>query len=181
MSVRALESDARVVRQETQGLILDQCIEQAVGRAARRIPHLDRDCLRAILQAHVETRLDQFRGDAPLEHWVNRVLRNKVSDLVRFENGARRDDARSLSENDEAIPDPACGPERECARDELVGRIEQDYGDTREGRILLMILSGEAASITEAAQRIEWNHPTALAHVREHPVVRDLLRERQTA
>lgn len=181
MSARALDSDESAVRQETQGQIIDRCVVQAAGRAARRIPHLDQDCLEAILQAHVEMRLDKFRGEAPLEHWVNRVLRNKVSDLVRFETSTRRDDSRSLASADEEIADESAGPLRQSARSELVGRIEREFGDTREGRILLMILSGEAASITQAAALVDWNHPTALAHVRAHPVVLDLLRERQTA
>lgn len=181
MSVRALDSDERAVRQETQGQIVERCVEQASGRAARRIPHLDRDCLRAILHAHVETRMANFRGEAPLEHWVNRVLRNKVSDLVRFETATQRDGSRPLAAADEEIADAGLGPVRECAEDELVRRLEAEYGETREGRILLMILSGEAASITQAAALLNWNHPTALARVREHPVVRDLVRERQTA
>lgn len=181
MSVRALDPDECVVRQETQGQIIERCTELAAGRAARRIPHFDQDCLSAILRAHVEARLGSFRGEAPLEHWVNRVLRNKVSDLVRFECGVQRDDSRPLATADEGIADPAEGPDRQCARDELVRRLEAEFGETREGRILLMILSGEAASITQAAALVNWNHPTALAHVREHPVVRDLLRERQTA
>ena len=154
-----------------------RCVDGAAHRAARRIPHLDFDCLRAILAAHVEVNLCRFRGEAPLEHWLNRVLRNKVVDLVKFECPSGKDEPAALDAIESDPIDPKRGPVREASLSELRARIEQDYGDTREGRLLLLLLSGEASTVTQAARTLGWNHPTALSRLRKHPLVQDLQRQ----
>lgn len=158
-------------------LVVQRCVVEAARRAARSIPHLDFDCLCAILAAHVQVTLDRFRGEAPLEHWVKRVLRNKVVDLVKFEQASAQRECASLETGELEPADPRRSPQREASLSELRALLEEEYGGTREGRILLLLLTGEASTVTQAARDLGWNHPTALAHIRRHPVVLGLLRE----
>jgi hypothetical protein len=151
-----------------------RCVDAASRGAARKIPHLDFDCLRAILAAHVQVNLGRFRGEAPLEHWLNRVLRNKVIDLVKFERPVGRDEPPVLDAAEMDPVDPRRGPVREASLSELRARVEEEYGETREGRLLLLLLTGEASTVTQAARILGWNHPTALARLRRHPLVQEL-------
>lgn len=160
---------------EPRESLVRKCVEDAARRAARSIPHFDVHSLQAILAAHVELTMARFRGEAPLEHWLNRVLRNKVIDLVKFERGSPHE-TPALDAEDLDLVDPRSGPEREATLGELRALIEDEYGETREGRILLLLLSGEVTTVTQAAKLLGWNHPTALARVRRHPVVLGLRR-----
>ena len=162
---------------EAREEVLRRCVDEAARRAARSIPHLDFDCLRAILSAHAQVTLERFRGEAPLEHWLNRVLRNKVVDLVKFEQASPRTTPAAFDADELEPADPRRGPQREASLSELRTMLESQYGATREGRILLLLLTGEASTVTQAARELGWNHPTALARIRRHPVVLGLLRE----
>lgn len=175
MSVSALRELNDPCESEPRSATLRACVEAAARRAARSIPHLDLDCLRAMLAAHVELKLHHFRGEAPLEHWLNRVLRNKVLDLVRFERSSMKD-CVAIDDAHEQLADRREGPERGAALQELRARIEAEHAVSREGRILHLLLTGEVSTVTEAAKLLGWNHPTALARMRKHPLVLELLR-----
>ena len=175
MSTSALKVESCSSGPDSRAATRRACVEAAARRAARRIPHLDLDCLRAVLASHVEVNLHRFRGEAPLAHWVNRVLRNKVFDLVRFERSNAANCVELESEGRELV-DGRDGPDRRASLQELRDRIDAAHAESREGRILQLLLSGEVSTVTEAAKLLGWNHPTALARVRKHPVVLELLR-----
>ncbi len=136
-----------------------------VGRIVRA--HLPRrtseeDLVQAVL-TKVFTRLDQFRGLVPLEHWVARITVNTCRhELAREKNRPEWRHA-DLSEEQVAVLDHLAseegdlGPEQGIASRELTERLLDALSP--EDRLVVSLLHLEGRSVEEIRQITGWSAP----------------------
>jgi len=107
-------------------------------------------------------KLDQFRGDVPLEHWVSRIAVNHCLNAIRAQKSRPEWRMSDLSEEQAAAleaatvdhshdPDPAL----QTGARELVDRLLEAL--IPEDRLLIRMLEIEDLSVDEVRQRTGWS------------------------
>lgn len=114
------------------------------------------------------SRLEQFRGEMPLTHWVSRIAVTTCIDHLRYQQ--RRPEMRwaDLSENEAQVLDAVLtGSDGEDATDtlaakELVGRLLEQLSPA--DRSVITLLDLEQKSVAEISQLTGWG--TSMIKVR---------------
>ena len=107
-------------------------------------------------------KLDQFRGDVPLEHWVSRIAVNHCLNAIRAQKSRPEWRMADLSEDQAAAleaatadhthdPDPAVL----MGARELVEKLLESLN--QEDRLLIRMLEIEDLSVDEVRQRTGWS------------------------
>jgi RNA polymerase sigma-70 factor (ECF subfamily) len=107
-------------------------------------------------------KLDQFRGDVPLEHWVSRIAVNHCLNAIRAQKSRPEWRMSDLSEEQAAAleaatadhshdPDPAL----QSGARELVDKLLEALNP--EDRLLIRMLEMEDLSVEEVRQRTGWS------------------------
>jgi RNA polymerase sigma factor (sigma-70 family) len=107
-------------------------------------------------------KLDQFRGDVPLEHWVSRIAVNHCLNAIRAQKSRPEWRMSDLSEEQAAAleaatadhshdPDPAL----QTGARELVDRLLEALSP--QDRLLIRMLEIEDLSVDEVRQRTGWS------------------------
>ena len=107
-------------------------------------------------------KLDQFRGDVPLQHWVSRIAVNHCLNAIRAQKSRPEWRMSDLSEEQAAAleaatadhshdPDPAL----QTGARELVDRLLEALSP--EDRLLIRMLEIEDLSVDEVRQRTGWS------------------------
>lgn len=122
----------------------------------------EEDLMQAVF-IKVFTRLDQFRGEVPLEHWVSRVAVNTcLSELGREKVRPELRHA-DLSEEEEAVLNNLAGqsddlpPEQSLASRELVNKMLERLN--AEDRLVITLLHLEGRSVEEVRRVTGWSVP----------------------
>ncbi len=109
----------------------------------------------------VFTRLDQYAGDVPIEHWVSRVAVNTCFNALRAEQ--RRPEIRHADLNEAetelleriTAPDPGADPASLVAVRELAAKMLETLSP--QDRLLLTWLDLEGQSVEDIRQKTGWN------------------------
>jgi RNA polymerase sigma-70 factor (ECF subfamily) len=122
----------------------------------------EEDLMQAVF-IKVFTRLDQFRGEVPLEHWVarvavntclNEISREKVRPEVRFADMSEDEEAvlQNLAGNSSDLP-----AEQSVASRELVEKMLAKLNP--EDRLVITLLHLEGRSVDEIRTTTGWSLP----------------------
>lgn len=148
--------------------------------------HLPRTCTEEDLAQEVFmkmfSRLGQYRGEMPFEHWVSRVAHNTCIDRLRSQQ--RRPELRwsDLSEEQAAVLEAAMGADRNP--DSIEALAARDLVETLleclkpEDRLVITLLDLEQLSVAEIRERTGWN--ASLIKVRAFRARRKLKNHLQT-
>lgn len=150
--LRDAEPDATIFE------LVAECFQDELGRlAARRCRDdtLAQDAAQDALLAAFES-LDTFRGDAPLEHWLKRLV---ISSCSRLRRGRKNAPAYNLPLDDvtsgkrPAEPVEA-GQEAAVLLGERLRLLERALGElSEENRALILLHEGDELPLTELAAR----------------------------
>jgi RNA polymerase sigma-70 factor (ECF subfamily) len=130
-------------------------------------PRLAEEDLAQEIYAKVFSRLDQYRGQVPLEHWVARVAVNTCLNALRAQKSRPEwrwadlpeDEANALQAAMTGTEAPVGG---ELAARELVGKLLD--GLSAEDRLVISLLDLEEKSVAEVCQVTGWG--SAMVKVR---------------
>jgi RNA polymerase sigma factor (sigma-70 family) len=107
-------------------------------------------------------KLDQFRGDVPLEHWVSRIAVNHCLNAIRAQKSRPEWRMSDLSEEQAAALEAATAdhshdpdPSLQTGARELVDRLLEALSP--EDRLLIRMLEIEDLSVDEVRQRTGWS------------------------
>jgi RNA polymerase sigma-70 factor, ECF subfamily len=106
-------------------------------------------------------KLDQYRGEVPLNHWVARIAVNRCLNAIRSQKARREWRMADLSEEQEAALEHRSAvtvqsqPGHAMAAQELVERILATLGE--EDSVLIRMLDIEELSIAEVRQATGWS------------------------
>ena len=123
----------------------------------------DEEDLVQIVFMKVFTKLDQFSGAVPLEHWVSRIAVNTCLKAMRYERGRPEIRFSDLTEEEEQVvqrlastPDDL--PETVDAMSrELLGRLLGMLN--AEDRLVVTLLNLEQKTVAEVRQVTGWSTP----------------------
>lgn len=109
------------------------------------------------------TRIDQYQGAVPFNHWVSRIAVTTCIDQLRAQK--RRPELRwaDLSEQETDVLDAVLTNERDVAPDEalaareLVGKLLAQLKP--EDQLVIRLLDLEQLSVAEVSARTGWNGP----------------------
>jgi RNA polymerase sigma-70 factor (ECF subfamily) len=111
----------------------------------------------------VFSKLDQFSGSVPFEHWVSRLAVNTCLNQLRHERVRPELRWADLSEEEErvvqalaATTDDLPAPQKLAAR-ELVGKLLDRLGPA--DRLVVTLLHLEGRSVAEIRQTTGWSRP----------------------
>jgi RNA polymerase sigma-70 factor, ECF subfamily len=155
------ESAARALMAHLQPLVTK------IVRSHRARRTGEEDLMQAVF-VKVFTKLDQFRGAVPFEHWVARVAVNTCLNQIAHERVRPEWRHADLSEEEEqvvqnlAATDQPLAPERALASRELVDKMLAALRP--EDRLVIQWLHLEEKSVEEIKQLTGWS--TALVKVR---------------
>lgn len=122
----------------------------------------EEDLMQAVF-IKVFTRLDQFRGEVPLEHWVSRVAVNTCLNEISREKVRPELRHADLSEDEEAViqnlaADKADLPaEQSLASRELVEKMLARLNP--EDRLVITLIHLEGRSVEEVREVTGWSTP----------------------
>jgi len=150
---------------ETAASALVTHLTPLVGRIVRA--HLPRrtseeDLVQAVLMK-VFTRLDQFRGVVPLEHWVARITVNTCRHELARESHRPELRHADLSEEQEAVLNNLANEEAELSTEHGVASrelVERMLAALRpEDRLVITLLHLEGRSVDEIKAITGWSAP----------------------
>jgi RNA polymerase sigma-70 factor (ECF subfamily) len=150
---------------ETAASALVTHLTPLVGRIVRA--HLPRrtseeDLVQAVLMK-VFTRLDQFRGVVPLEHWVARITVNTCRHELARESHRPELRHADLSEEQEAVLNNLANEEAELSTEHGVASrelVERMLSALRpEDRLVITLLHLEGRSVDEIKAITGWSAP----------------------
>ncbi len=127
----------------------------------------EEDLIQAVY-VKVFTRIEQYRGAVPFEHWVSRVAVNTCLNQIAHEKIRPEWRHADLSEEEEQViqnlasTDAELSPEDEMASRELVEKMMDRLNP--EDRLVITLLHLEQKSVEEVRQATGWS--TALVKVR---------------
>jgi RNA polymerase sigma-70 factor (ECF subfamily) len=127
----------------------------------------EEDLMQAVY-VKVFTRIEQYRGAVPFEHWVSRVAVNTCLNQIAHEKIRPEWRHADLSEEEEQViqnlasTDADLSPEDEMASRELVEKMMDRLNP--EDRLVITLLHLEQKSVEEVRQATGWS--TALVKVR---------------
>lgn len=122
---------------------------------------LDEEDLAQEVFMKVFAKLDDYRGDAPFEHWVARLSRNTCLNQLRGEKARPEWRFADLSEDHlaviEALPGPAdaAHPLDATTSNEVVEMLMD--GLAPQDRMILQLLELEDLSVEEISRRTGWS------------------------
>ena len=109
----------------------------------------------------VFTKLNQFRGEVPLEHWVSRVAVNTCLNEISREKVRPELRHADLSEDEVAVLENLAGRDQELAPEDSIGSRElvekMLAGLGPEDRLVITLLHLEGRSIEEIRARTGWS------------------------
>ncbi len=132
-----------------------------LGIVRRRLPRgaAEEDLVQEIFLKMFE-RLDQYRGEAPLNHWVSRIAVNHSLNAIRSQQARPEWRMADLSEEQEAALDgkgtalEPTQPWHTLASEELVERILAVLSP--EDRVIIRMLDLDDSSVAEVEQATGW-------------------------
>ena len=122
----------------------------------------EEDLVQAVF-AKVFTRLDQFRGEVPLAHWVSRIAVNTCFNELSRERVRPEVRHADLSENEVEVIQNLATAQAELPDDqalearEIVGKLLQ--GLSPADRLVITLLHIEGKSVEEIHQVTGWSTP----------------------
>lgn len=122
----------------------------------------EEDLMQAVF-IKVFTRLDQFRGEVPLEHWVSRVAVNTCLNEISREKVRPELRHADLSEDEEAVLQNLAAntadlpAEQSVASRELVEKMLAKLNP--EDRLVITLLHLEGRSVEEVRAATGWSTP----------------------
>ena len=156
---------------------------------AHRPRRTDEEDLVQIVFMKVFTKLDQFSGAVPLEHWVSRIAVNTCLKAMRYERVRPEIRLSDLTEEEEQVvqrlastPDDL--PESVDAMSrELLGRLLGMLN--AEDRLVVTLLNLEQKTVAEVRQVTGWSTPLVKvrafrARQKMKRLLEQLMNERQT-
>ena len=156
---------------------------------AHRPRRTDEEDLVQIVFMKVFTKLDQFSGAVPLEHWVSRIAVNTCLKAMRYERVQPEIRLSDLTEEEEQVvqrlastPDDL--PESVDAMSrELLGRLLGMLN--AEDRLVVTLLNLEQKTVAEVRQVTGWSTPLVKvrafrARQKMKRLLEQLMNERQT-
>jgi len=128
------------------------------GHLPRRLGEED---LTQMVFAKMFTKLDQFSGIVPLEHWVSRIAVNTCLNALQAERIRPEFRWADLSEEEEHVVQSLMfttselDPDQSLGARDLVGRLMETLGPA--DRMVLTLLHMEGRSIEEIRRITGWN------------------------
>lgn len=126
---------------------------------SHRSPRLAEEDMAQEIFLKIFTRLEQYRGEMPFEHWVSRVAVNTCLNGLRYQKARPEWRLADLSE-DEAVAIEACLTEAaaesppEQSR-EVVDKLLAGLGP--EDRLIISLMDLEERSVAEISQLTGWS------------------------
>ena len=111
----------------------------------------------------VFTKLDQFSGAVPLEHWVSRIAVNTCLKAVRYERVRPEIRLADLTEEEERVVERLAATEDDLPESadasslELLGRLLDRL--SAEDRLVVTLLNLQQRSVAEVRQITGWSAP----------------------
>lgn len=111
----------------------------------------------------VFAKLDQYRGPAPLAHWVSRIAVNTCLNQIESERVRPELRLADLSEEEEqviqslAATDEELEPSRSIASKDLLDRLLERLSP--EDRMVIRLVHLEGYTLDEVKQKTGWNIP----------------------
>ena len=156
---------------------------------AHRPRRTDEEDLVQIVFMKVFTKLDQFSGAVPLEHWVSRIAVNSCLKAMRYERVRPEIRLSDLTEEEEQVvqrlastqddlPESVDAMSRELL-DRLLGMLNA------EDRLVVTLLNLEQKTVAEVRQVTGWSTPLVKvrafrARQKMKRLLEQLMNERQT-
>lgn len=156
---------------------------------AHRPRRTDEEDLVQIVFMKVFTKLDQFSGAVPLEHWVSRIAVNTCLKAMRYERVRPEIRLSDLTEEEEQVvqrlastqddlPESVDAMSRELL-DRLLGMLNA------EDRLVVTLLNLEQKTVAEVRQVTGWSTPLVKvrafrARQKMKRLLEQLMNERQT-
>lgn len=156
---------------------------------AHRPRRTDEEDLVQIVFMKVFTKLDQFSGAVPLEHWVSRIAVNTCLKAMRYERVRPEIRLSDLTEEEEQVvqrlastPDDLPESVNAMSR-ELLGRLLGMLN--AEDRLVVTLLNLEQKTVAEVRQVTGWSTPLVKvrafrARQKMKRLLEQLMNERQT-
>jgi RNA polymerase sigma-70 factor (ECF subfamily) len=156
---------------------------------AHRPRRTDEEDLVQIVFMKVFTKLDQFSGAVPLEHWVSRIAVNTCLKAMRYERVRPEIRLSDLTEEEEQVVQRLAStsddlPESVDAMSrELLGRLLGMLN--AEDRLVVTLLNLEQKTVAEVRQVTGWSTPLVKvrafrARQKMKRLLEQLMNERQT-
>lgn len=130
---------------------------------AHRPRRTDEEDLVQTVFMKVFTKLDQFSGAVPLEHWVSRIAVNTCLKALRYERVRPEIRLADLTEEEEQVVERLATTEDElpesadASSKELLGRLLDLL--SAEDRLVVTLLNLQQKSVAEVRQITGWSAP----------------------
>lgn len=130
---------------------------------AHRPRRTDEEDLVQTVFMKVFTKLDQFSGAVPLEHWVSRIAVNTCLKALRYERVRPEIRLADLTEEEEKVVERLATTEDELPESadassrELLGRLLDLL--SAEDRLVVTLLNLQQKSVAEVRQITGWSAP----------------------
>jgi RNA polymerase sigma-70 factor (ECF subfamily) len=156
---------------------------------AHRPRRTDEEDLVQTVFMKVFTKLDQFSGAVPLEHWVSRIAVNTCLKALRYERVRPEIRLADLTEKEEQVVERLATNEDELpeiadpSSRELLGRLLDLL--SAEDRLVVTLLNLQQRSVAEVRQITGWSAPLVKvrafrARQKMKRLLEQLMNERQT-
>ena len=142
----------------------------------------DEEDLVQAIYIKVFTKLDQYRGEVPLEHWVSRVAVNTCLNEIAREKHRPEWRHADLGEEEVEVLQNLAADTRDLGAEQAVGArelVEKMLADlSPEDRLVITMLHMEGRTVEEIQTRTGWSRPLvkvrafrARAKMKKHLVV----------
>jgi len=156
---------------------------------AHRPRRTDEEDLVQIVFMKVFTKLDQFSGAVPLEHWVSRIAVNSCLKAMRYERVRPEIRLSDLTEEEEQVVQRLASTQDDLPESvdamsrELLGRLLGMLN--AEDRLVVTLLNLEQKTVAEVRQVTGWSTPLVKvrafrARQKMKRLLEQLMNERQT-
>jgi RNA polymerase sigma-70 factor (ECF subfamily) len=156
---------------------------------AHRPRRTDEEDLVQIVFMKVFTKLDQFSGAVPLEHWVSRIAVNTCLKAMRYERVRPEIRLSDLTEEEEQVVQRLASTQDDLPESvdamsrELLGRLLGMLN--AEDRLVVTLLNLEQKTVAEVRQVTGWSTPLVKvrafrARQKMKRLLEQLMNERQT-
>ena len=156
---------------------------------AHRPRRTDEEDLVQIVLMKVFTKLDQFSGAVPLEHWVSRIAVNTCLKAMRYERVRPEIRLSDLTEEEEQVVQRLASTQDDLP--ETVDAMSRELLDrllamlSAEDRLVVTLLNLEQKTVAEVRQVTGWSTPLVKvrafrARQKMKRLLEQLMNERQT-
>jgi RNA polymerase sigma-70 factor (ECF subfamily) len=151
----------RLRDQDAARSLVEYLYPVVIGIVRRKLPRgaAEEDLVQEIF-LKVFQKLEQYRGEVPLIHWVSRIAVNRCLNAIRSQKARPEWRMADLSEEQEAALDPGLmsvepHPAHAIGSRELVGKILETLSP--EDGVLMRMLEIEDLSVAEVRQATGWS------------------------